>query len=151
MDPFTAAGFPIPPQLTRNRDYTRQRTMTIGDMLLENRIIFLGTIGSSYFADAHGEASISDALANATIQQLLYLQYENRTQEIHFYINSPGGSITATLAIYDTMQFLECPISTYCVGTAASGAAILLAGGTKGKRYALPNSKVMIHHPCRQG
>jgi ATP-dependent Clp protease protease subunit len=150
MDPFTAAGFPFPPQLQRSRDYMRQRTMTIGDMLLENRIIFLGTIGSSYFTDAQGMASISDALANATIQQLLYLQYENRSQEIHFYINSPGGSLTATLAIYDTMQFLECPISTYCVGTAASGAAILLAGGTKGKRYALPHARMMLHQPWGQ-
>ena len=78
---------------------------------------------------------------------MLYLQYENRNQEIHFYINSPGGSVTSTLAIYDTMQFLECPIATYCMGMAASGAAILLAAGTKGKRFALPHSKVMIHQP----
>src|SRR5205085_10343417 len=76
--------------------------------------------------------------------------YENRSQEIHFYINSPGGSVTATLALYDTMQFLECPISTYCVGTAASGAAILLAGGTKGKRYALPHARIMLHQPWGQ-
>jgi ATP-dependent Clp protease protease subunit len=78
---------------------------------------------------------------------MLFLQYENRNQEIHLYINCPGGSVTATLAIYDTMQFLECPISTYCMGLAASGAAIILAAGTKGKRYALPHSKVMIHQP----
>jgi ATP-dependent Clp protease protease subunit len=82
---------------------------------------------------------------------LLYLQYENRNQDIHFYINSPGGSVTATLAIYDTMQFLECPINTYCMGIAASGAAILLASGTKGKRFALPHAKVMIHQPWSQG
>src|SRR5207237_2561324 len=73
-----------------------------------------------------------------------------RSQEIHFYINCPGGSVTATLAIYDTMQFLECPIATYCMGLAASGAAILLAAGTKGKRYALPHSKIMAHQPWGQ-
>jgi len=78
------------------------------------------------------------------------LQYENRNQEIHFYINCPGGSVTATLAIFDTMQFLDCPISTYCMGLAASGAAILLAAGTKGKRYALPHSKIMVHQPWGQ-
>src|SRR5919199_543606 len=78
-------------------------------------------------------------------------QRQNRTQEIHFYINSPGGSVSSTLAIYDTMQFLECPIVTYCMGMAASGAAILLAAGTKGKRYALPHAKVMIHQPWSQG
>jgi ATP-dependent Clp protease protease subunit len=81
---------------------------------------------------------------------LLYLQYENKNQDIHFYINSPGGSVTATLAIYDTMQFLECPIATYCMGIAASGAAILLAAGTKGKRFALPHAKVMLHQPWGQ-
>jgi ATP-dependent Clp protease protease subunit len=85
------------------------------------------------------------------IQQMLYLQYENRNQEIHFYINSPGGSVTATLALYDTMQFLECPVVTYCMGMAASGAAILLSAGAKGKRYALPHAKVMIHQPWSQG
>jgi ATP-dependent Clp protease protease subunit len=142
--------FPFPAQVQRNRDYMRQRQMGIGDMLLDNRIVFLGTFGSTYMSDQYGQAAISDALANATIQQLLYLQYENRTQEIHFYINSPGGSVTATLAIYDTMQFLECPISTYCVGTAASGAAILLTGGTKGKRFALPHSRIMLHQPWGQ-
>jgi ATP-dependent Clp protease, protease subunit len=143
VDPLSA--FPFPPQLQRHRDYMRQRTMTIGDMLLENRIVFLGTFGGTIF-----DTVITDPLANVTIQQLLFLQYENRNQEIHFYINSPGGSVTATLAIYDTMQFLECPISTYCVGTAASGAAILLSGGTKGKRYALPHSRIMLHQPWGQ-
>src|SRR5262249_19101730 len=107
------AGLPFPPRMQRQRDYTRQRQMGIGDLLLENRIIFLGTIGSQIVPPI-----IDDTLANITIQQLLLLQYENRTQEIHFYINSPGGSVTAALAIYDTMQFLECPISTYCVGMA---------------------------------
>jgi ATP-dependent Clp protease protease subunit len=129
----------------RGRDYTRQRNYTLNDMLLENRIVFFGSAGGSFF-----EPVIHDVSANIVIQQLLFLQYENRNQEIHFYINSPGGSVTATLAIYDTMQFLECPIATYCVGMAASGAAILLASGTKGKRFALPHSKVMVHQPWGQ-
>jgi ATP-dependent Clp protease protease subunit len=127
----------IPPQIQRYRDYTRQRQMTLGDLLLENRIIFL-------------EGVINDAMANLTVMKLLFLQYENKSQEISFYINSPGGSVTATLAIYDTMQFLQPPIATYCVGLAASGAAILLAGGTKGKRFALPHAKIMIHQPWGQ-
>ena len=136
---------PMVPQMQRYRDYSRQRQMTLGDLLLENRIIF---VGSS--PETGGSPEISDFLANVTIQKLLYLQYENKTQEIHMYINSPGGSVTATLAIYDTMQFLECPISTYCMGMAASGAAVLLAAGSKSKRYALPHSKVMIHEPWGQ-
>jgi ATP-dependent Clp protease, protease subunit len=78
------------------------------------------------------------------------LQSENRRKDIHFYINSPGGSVSATLAIYDTMQILSCPVSTYCVGVAASGGAVLLAGGTKNKRFALPHAKVMIHQPYGQ-
>jgi ATP-dependent Clp protease protease subunit len=130
------------PLLQRYREYARQRQMTLGDLLLENRIVFLGSS-----PETGGNPAITDYLANVTIQKLLFLQYENRTQEIHFYINCPGGSVTATLAIYDTMQFLECSISTYCMGIAASGAAIILAAGTKGKRYCLPNSKVMIHQP----
>jgi ATP-dependent Clp protease protease subunit len=80
----------------------------------------------------------------------LFLQYENKTADVHMYINSPGGSVSATLAMYDTMQFLEAPIHTYCMGLAASGAAILLTAGTKGRRYCLPNSKVMIHQPYGQ-
>lgn len=133
---------PYPLQAQRHRDYMRQRQMSLSDLLLENRVIFFGSAGNSFF-----EPVITDVSANIVIQQLLYLSYENKSQEIHFYINSPGGSVTATLAIYDTMQFLECPIATYCMGMAASGGAILLAAGTKGKRYALPNSKVMIHQP----
>src|SRR5947207_9117404 len=129
----------------RFRDYTRQRQYGTGDILLDNRIIFFGVVGNQIV-----EPVIHDVTANAVIQQMLYLQYENRNQEIHFYINSPGGSVTATLAIYDTMQFLECPIATYCMGLAASGAAILLAAGTKGKRFALPHSKVMVHQPWGQ-
>ena len=116
------------------RDYQRQRQMTLGDLLLENRIVFL-------------QGEIHDGNANELIMKLLYLQSENRRKDIHFYINSPGGSVTSTLAIYDTMQILTCAVATYCVGLAASGAAVLLAGGRKGKRFALANSKVMIHQP----
>jgi len=139
------AGLPFEPKVQRYRDYMRQRQMTLGDLLLENRIVFLGGT-----PETGGHPAITDFLANVTIQKLLFLQYENRNQEIHFYINCPGGSVTATLAIYDTMQFLECPISTYCMGLAASGAAIILAAGTKGKRYALPHSKIMVHQPWGQ-
>ncbi|MGD9636634.1 MAG: ClpP family protease [Pirellulales bacterium] len=116
------------------RDYQRQRQMTLGDLLLENRVIFL-------------QGEIYDGNANELVMKLLYLQSENRRKDIHFYINSPGGSVTATLAIYDTMQMISCPVATYCVGLAASGGAVLLAGGEKGKRYALTHSKVMIHQP----
>src|SRR6516165_4509450 len=127
----------VQPKLQRYRDYARQRQMTLGDLLLENRIIFL-------------EGVINDAAANLAVMKFLFLQYENRTQGISFYINSPGGSVSATLAIYDTMQFIDCPMATYCIGMAASGAAVLLAGGTKGKRFSLPHSKVMIHQPYGQ-
>jgi ATP-dependent Clp protease protease subunit len=140
-----AGGLPVEPRAQRYRDYARQRQMTLADLLLENRIVFLGSS-----PETGGQAAITDYLANVTIQKLLFLQYENKNQEIHFYINCPGGSVTATLAIYDTMQYMECPISTYCMGIAASGAAIILAAGTKGKRFALPNSKVMIHQPWGQ-
>ena len=119
------------------RDYQRQRQMTLDDLLLENRIIFL-------------PGEINDMRANALVMQLLYLQSENRRKDIHFYINSPGGSVSATLAVYDTMQILSCPVATYCVGLAASGGAVLLAGGTKEKRFALPRAKVMIHQPYGQ-
>ena len=116
------------------RDYQRQRTLTLGDLLLENRIVFL-------------QGEIYDGNANEVVMKLLYLQSENRRTDIHFYINSPGGSVTATMAMYDTMQILSCPVATYCVGLAASGGAVLMAGGTKGQRYALPHSKMMIHQP----
>jgi len=115
-------------------DYQRQRQMTLGDLLLENRVIFL-------------QGEIHDGNANELVMKLLYLQSENRRKDIHFYINSPGGSVTATMAIYDTMQILSCPVATYCVGLAASGGSVLLAGGTKGKRYALEHSRVMVHQP----
>ena len=144
FDPLGAAR-PFDPTLQRGQ-YARQRMMGIGDLLLENRIIFLGA--SQEYSDSYGRGTITDVLASIVIQRLLLLQYENKTADIHMYINSPGGSVSATLAIYDTMQFLEAPIHTYCMGLAASGAAVLLAAGTKGKRYCLPNSKVMIHQPA---
>src|SRR5437764_3743721 len=125
------------PTLQRYRDYARQRQMTLGDLLLENRIIFL-------------EGVINDQSANMTVMKFLFLQFENRTQGISFYINSPGGSVSSTLAIYDTMQFIDCPVATYCIGMAASGGAVLLAGGTKGRRFSLPHSKIMIHQPYGQ-
>jgi ATP-dependent Clp protease, protease subunit len=124
---------PVEP-MASYREYQRQRQMTLGDILLENRIIFL-------------QGVIVDESANELVMKLLYLQSENRRKDIHFYINSPGGSVNATLAIYDTMQILSCPVSTYCVGQAASGGAVLLAGGAKGKRLILPHAKVMIHQP----
>jgi len=114
--------------------YQRQRQLTLGDLLLENRIVFL-----------QGEIHVGNA--NELVMKLLYLQSENRRKDIHFYLNSPGGDVAATLAIYDTMQILSCPVATYCVGQAASGAAVLLAGGTKGKRHILPNARVMMHQP----
>jgi ATP-dependent Clp protease protease subunit len=143
FDPLATAG-PIQPLLQRGQ-YARQRMMTLGDLLLENRIVFVGAS-----PDTGGSPVITDFLASVIIQRLLFLQYENKTADVHMYINSPGGSVSATLAIYDTMQFLEAPIHTYCMGLAASGAAILLTAGSKGKRYCLPNSKVMIHQPYGQ-
>jgi ATP-dependent Clp protease protease subunit len=126
---------PLPGGIQNNyASYQRQRSLTLGDLLLENRIIFL-------------QGEIYDGNANEVVMKLLYLQSENRRKDIHFYINSPGGSVTATMAMYDTMQIISCPVATYCVGLAASGGAVLLAGGTKGKRYALPHAKMMIHQP----
>jgi ATP-dependent Clp protease protease subunit len=119
------------------RDYSAQRQMTVGDLLLDNRIIFL-------------DGPIHDGSANLVVMKMLFLQSENRHQDIHLYINSPGGSVTATLAIYDIMQFIECDVATYCVGLSASGGAILVAGGAPGKRFALQHSKIMIHQPYGQ-
>jgi len=111
-----------------------ERAYDIFSRLLEERIIFLG-------------GSINDDIANVVIAQLLYLDNENSEADISFYINSPGGYVHSTLAIYDTMKFIRAEVSTVCLGMAASGAAVLLAGGKKGKRIVLPNSKVMIHQP----
>jgi ATP-dependent Clp protease, protease subunit len=111
-----------------------ERTYDLYSRLLEDRIIFLGT-------------QVDDQVANAVVAQLLFLAKQNKTQDIQMYINSPGGSVTAGLAMYDTMQYVDCDIATYCVGQCASMGAVLLAGGTKGKRFILPNSRVMIHQP----
>lgn len=117
-----------------NVTYQRTREMTIDELLLENRIVFL--IGE-----------INQASAARVMMQMLYLENQKRGQEINLYINSPGGAVDDTLAIYDTMRFLSSTVSTYCIGRAYSGAAVLLASGAKGKRFALPHAKVMIHQP----
>ncbi len=109
-----------------------ERAMDIYSRLLKDRIIFIGT-------------GIDDHVANIVIAQMLFLQMEDPKKDINIYINSPGGSVTAGLAIYDTMQFVTCDVTTYCMGIAASMGAVLLCAGTKGKRYALPNSDIMIH------
>ena len=111
-----------------------ERAYDIFSRLLKDRIIFIGT-------------GISDEVSNLLIAQMLFLQSEDAEKDINLYINSPGGSVTAGLAIYDTIQFLKCPVTTYCVGQAASMGAVLLAAGTKGKRFALPNARIMIHQP----
>src|SRR5437870_5781499 len=111
-----------------------ERQYDIYSRLLIDRIVFLGY-------------PVDDQIANLIIAQLLFLQMADPKKDIHFYINSPGGSVTAGLAIYDTMQFLTCDVNTYCIGQAASMGAVLLCAGTKGKRYALPNARIMIHQP----
>jgi len=111
-----------------------ERAYDIYSRLLKDRILFIGT-------------PIDDNVANLIIAQLLFLQMEDVNKEINVYVNSPGGSVTAGLAIYDTMRFIKCDVATYCVGQAASMGALLLCAGTKGKRFALPNSRVMIHQP----
>ena len=111
-----------------------ERSYDIYSRLLKDRIIFLGT-------------EISDEVSSLIVAQMLFLQAEDSSKDINFYINSPGGSVTAGMAIYDTMQFVKCDISTYCIGQAASMGMILLAGGTKGKRFALPYSRIMMHQP----
>ncbi len=114
-----------------------ERAYDIYSRLLEDRIIFLA-------------GQINDASANSVIAQMLFLASKDSKKNIKLYINSPGGSVTAALAIYDTMQYIDCPISTVCVGLAASGAAILLGAGSKGKRFALPNSEIMLHQVAGQ-
>ena len=114
--------------------YQRYREMSIEDMLLENRIIFLA-------------GPIAERTASLVIMRLLYLQSIKKDQDIHLYINCPGGLVDQTLAIYDTMSFLTCDVATYSIGQAASGGAVILTAGTKGKRFALPNSKIMLHQP----
>ena len=111
-----------------------ERAMDIYSRLLKDRIVFLGT-------------AINDEVANAVVAQLLFLQSDDPKADIHLYINSPGGSVSAGLAIYDTMQFVTCDVATYCIGQCASMGAVLLTAGTAGKRNALPNSRIMIHQP----
>jgi len=111
-----------------------ERAMDIYSRLLKDRIIFLGS-------------GVNDEVANAIVAQLLFLQSEDAKADIHLYINSPGGSVSAGLAIYDTMQFVTCNVATYCIGQAASMGAVLLTAGAAGKRTALPNSRIMIHQP----
>lgn len=111
-----------------------ERAMDIYSRLLKDRIIFLGT-------------GINDEVANSTVAQMLFLQSEDPKADIHLYVNSPGGSVSAGLAIYDTMQFVTCDVATYCIGQAASMGAVLLTAGAAGKRHALPNARVMIHQP----
>lgn len=111
-----------------------ERGYDIYSRLMVDRIVFLGS-------------QVNDFIANRVIAQLLFLQMSDPKKDVHLYINSPGGSVTAGLAIYDTMQFLTCDVNTYCIGSCASMGAVLLAGGAKGKRYCLPHSRVMIHQP----
>ncbi|GIW94012.1 MAG: ATP-dependent Clp protease proteolytic subunit 2 [Pirellulaceae bacterium] len=111
-----------------------ERVYDIYSRLLKDRIVFLGS-------------QITDEVANAVVAQLLFLQSEDPKADIHLYVNSPGGSVSAGLAIYDTMQWVSCDVATYCIGQAASMGAVLLAAGTAGKRYALPNARIMIHQP----
>ncbi len=111
-----------------------ERAMDIYSRLLADRIVFLGT-------------AVGDDVANAIVAQMLFLQSDDAKAEIHFYINSPGGSVSAGLAIYDTMQLITCEVSTYCIGQCASMGAVLLSAGAAGKRHALPNSRIMIHQP----
>jgi len=111
-----------------------ERAMDIYSRLLKDRIVMLGS-------------SVTDEVANSLVAQLLFLQSDDPKSDIHLYINSPGGSVTAGLAIYDTMQFVSCDVATYCLGQCASMGALLLAAGAEGKRHALPNSRIMIHQP----
>ncbi len=111
-----------------------ERVFDIYSRLLKDRIVFLGS-------------GVNDEVSNSIVAQLLFLQSDDPKADIHFYVNSPGGSVTAGLAIYDTMQFVTCDVATYCIGQAASMGAVLLTAGAKGKRYSLPNSRIMIHQP----
>ena len=120
------------PTVIEKSQYGGERAYDIYSRLLKDRIIFLA-------------GPVSDSLANSVIAQILFLTSEDPKKEIRLYINSPGGSVTAGLAIYDTMQYVKCPVSTFCIGMAASMAAVLLLAGTKGKRFALPNSEILLH------
>ena len=125
-------GFSIPYVIEKTG--RGERTYDLYSRLLEDRIVFIGT-------------EINDMVANVVVAQLLFLHKQNKNQDVQVYINSPGGSVTAGLAMYDTMQYIDCDVATYCIGQCASMGAVLLTGGTKGKRFILPNSRVMIHQP----
>ena len=124
---------PLIPMVVDNKG-REQQAYDIYSRLLKERIIFL-------------QGVVRDEMANLIVAQMLYLQFEDPKADIHLYINSPGGSVSSGMAIYDTMQFVSCPVATYCMGLAASMGAMLLTAGTKGKRYALPNAEIMIHQP----
>jgi ATP-dependent Clp protease, protease subunit len=124
---------PLIPYVVDNKG-REQQVFDIYSRLLKERIIFL-------------QGQVRDEMANLIVAQMLYLQFEDPKADIHLYINSPGGSVSAGMAVYDTMQFLSCPVATYCMGLAASMGSMLLTAGAKGKRYALPNAEIMIHQP----
>ena len=124
---------PLIPMVVDNKG-REQQAYDIYSRLLKERIIFL-------------QGQVRDEMANLIVAQMLYLQFEDPKADIHLYINSPGGSVSAGMAIYDTMQFISCPVATYCMGLAASMGAMLLTAGEKGKRFALPNAEIMIHQP----
>jgi ATP-dependent Clp protease protease subunit len=124
---------PLIPYVVDNKG-REQQVFDIYSRLLKERIIFL-------------QGQVRDDMANLVVAQMLYLQFEDPKADIHLYVNSPGGSVTAGMAIYDTMQFLSCPVATYCMGLAASMGSMLLTAGAKGKRFALPNAEIMIHQP----
>jgi len=128
-------------QMAGSGGYQRTREMGLNEMLLENRIIFLDMPLDPSYVTSHG------TICSVIIKSLLYLDNLKRGNDIHLYINCPGGSVDDTMAIYDTMQFIKSDVCTYCVGHAASGGAVILTAGTKGKRYGLPHSKVMLHQP----
>lgn len=136
LDPRSSPASPVnmPGLASTPGGYQRYREMTIDELLLENRVIFL--VGEINYVSATG-----------VIMRMLHLANLKKDQEINLYINSPGGAVDDTLAIYDTIRFLPCPVATYCIGKAMSGGAIVLLSGTKGKRYILPHAKVMIHQP----
>ncbi len=132
---MTSKGISIPYVIERTG--REERVYDLFSRLLKDRIVFIGT-------------PIDDTVSNIVVGQLLFLHMENKNQDINLYVNSPGGSVTAGLAIYDTMQFIQCDIATYCIGQASSMAAVLLAAGTKGKRFVLPHARIMLHQPWGQ-
>ncbi len=134
LEIYIIMGAYLPLPHVYEREGRQERAWDIYSRLLRDRIVFIGT-------------PIDDFVANSIIAQLLFLQMEDPKKDVHIYINSPGGSVSDGMAIYDTLNFMQCDIVTYCLGMAASMSTVLLAAGTKGKRYALPNSRIMIHQP----